>query len=292
MKAEPFYRLLSLVAHLVLAFYGTVLMLVAVALVELPLSLGMDVRLEGNELYVHIIEGIQIVACALVALFFAIRHWRHLPPAPDDAPKSRSQSYLLWGTCAFSLLAIGEFIAIYNGHFDHWGWWAGALFLLVAPIVLAVAWPFRFHAKHNGVYVVSFAGALLLTMLSGCSCGMLGAKVDYSGDHLEDAPNLLSYQREYYFPEGATKYRIVGRNTVFCWECQCSEEDFLKFAESHWHFNKVSEGEPKKLWWLMGETITCPAPYYFFQSIGSNGRGVTMCYCISTQTLYGNYSDH
>ena len=292
MKSETIHRALSLVAHLVLAFYGTVLMLVAVALVELPLALGMNVRLENAP---DILAWIQIVVCALVALFFAIRHWQHLPPAPDDAPKSRSQSYLLWGTCAFSLLAIGEFIAIYNGHFDHWAWWVGALFLLVAPIVLAVVWPFRFHAKHNGVYVVAFAGALLLTMLSGCACGMIGAKVDYIGDHLEDAPNLPSYQREYYFPAGATKYRIIGRTNVFCWECQCSEADFLKFAESHWHFNKVSEGESKKLWWIKGiegEIITCPAPYYFFESRRSNGGGVAMCYCISTQTLYGNYSDH
>lgn len=166
MKFETIHRALSLVAHLVLAFYGTVLMLVAMGFVELFLSIGMNVRIENTP---DILGWIQVVVCALIALFFAIRHWRRLPPTPLDAPKSRSQSYLLWGTCAFSLLAIEGFVATYIGCFGHWGWWAGVLFLLIAPIVLAVAWPFRFHAKHNWVYVVTFAGALLLSTLSGCA---------------------------------------------------------------------------------------------------------------------------
>ena len=245
MKSSSAYRALSLVSHLTLAFCGAVLLFAAVGIVELPIVLGMNVRLEKTDMLGHVIEWIQMAVCFLVALFFAVRHWWRMPPVSNDAPKSRGHSYLLWANAAFDLIAIGEYIVWHTNHFRHWGWWAGALFLLVAPIVLAVAWPFRFHAKHNWVYVVAFVGALLLSTLSSCACGMIGAKVDYIGDHLEDAPNLPSYQREYYFPAGATKYRIIGRTNVFCWECQCSEADFLKFAESHWHFNKVSEASPR-----------------------------------------------
>ena len=293
MKSSSAYRALSLVSHLTLAFCGAVLLFAAVGIVALPIVLGMNVRLEKTDMLGHVIEWIQMAVCFLVALFFAVRHWWRMPPVSIDAPKSRGHSYLLWANAAFDLIAIGEYIVWHTNHFDHWGWWAGALFLLVAPIVPAVFWPFPApqQEEHRGVHFIAFAFALLLFLFSGCACAMIGGQVDYVGDHLEDAPNLLTFQRRIYFPKNATNIRIKGRTSSFDWECQCTKEDFQQFAEdTNWEFQLNNEGQRKTTWFQLGE-INCLAPYYFYESRGTNGGGVTMCYCISTQTLYGNYSD-
>ncbi len=293
MKSSSVYRALSLVSHLTLAFCGAVLLFAAVSIVALPMVLCMNVRLEETDMLGHVIEWIQMTVCFLTALFFAIRHWHRQPPVPDDAPKSRGQSYLLWATAAFDLIAIGENIVWHTSHFYHWGWQAGLFFLLLAPIVPAVCWPFPApqQEKRRGVHFIAFSFALLLFLFSGCACAMIGGKVDYVGDRLEEAPNLLPIQREIYFPENATKFRICGRTSSFDWECQCTEKDFQKFMEDHnWEFQLVSEGELKKFWFRLGE-INCHPPYYFYEHRYSNGGGVSLCYCTATQKFYGDFSD-
>ena len=110
--------------------------------------------------------------------------------------------------------------------------------------------------------------------------GRAGTPLEYMGDDAAAIPHLPAWQKQIYFPAGASKIHVSGTTAAFTWECQLDEADFMKYMKtSPFRFKKAEGGHS-------------PAPVYEYVKRRRNGGGLVLRYFAPERKFRGDFSSH
>ena len=223
-----------------------------------------------------------LVFLTLCAVFFEIgrRSLLRTDAVMEEKPRSRLQSAGLWLVPGFLLWL---FFFVLTWYYERDVFLLGLPAVLILAAAAGIVFPFRRHRNGEVFGCVGPIFAFLLFCIGAMLLGRAGRDVTYTGDSPSEIPRLSSWQRENYFPAGASEIRVRGTTTGFGWTCRLAEKDFLKYAEKgRFSFRKVERSDHIKF----------AGPYYEYNNRRPDGGGLTLRYSLSEKKLYGSYSDH
>ena len=274
--AEGVYRFLRRIAFFVVIVLPCVLFSVPAAL--LPLwaleKLGAPA---SSEIAVFV-----LVFAVLSAVLFEVgrRSLLKTDTVVEDALRSRLQSAGMWLVPGF---LAGLFFLALAWYYERDVFLLGLPAVLILAAAAGVVFPFR---RHRNTPVFGCAGplfAFLLFCIGAMLLGRTGRPLDYTGDCPAEIPHLIPWQRENYFPAGASEIRVRGSTMAFEWTCRLAEKDFLDYAKKgRFSFRKVERSE----------RFGVAAPYYEYSSRRPDGGGLTLRYFLPEKKFYGFYAHH
>ena len=271
--SEKLYRVFRFLAVLVAAA-------IPFALVFPFLGLGLSFLLDAAGLPDKVKFAVFILAAlGIYALTAAVLERRLIRcDAPvENAEFPRWSSIGLWLTPGILAGTAGLFLYRHCGD-DLWLWLLPAG--IVAALIPGAIFPFRKHANTTLFGVMGPVAALLIFLGGLFVLGRAGKPLEYTGDDAAAIPHLSAWQKQNYFPAGASKIQVSGTTAAFTWECQLAEADFQKYLKtSPFRFQKAEGG-------------SFTTPVYEYVRRYRNGGGIVLRYFAPERKFRGEFSGH
>jgi len=273
--SEKIYRLLSFLVVLTAALIPSLIASLLAGI--LPILLLETAKLSNSVKTIAMILLWLVIYGSITEFFRRILIKRDAPL--EDESYSRWLSIGIWLTPGF-LLWLAGFILSWHFEKGVFLWLIPAGFL--TSLLLGIIFPFRRHVNTPVFGCLGPLTALMIFCFGTCFIGRIGKPLDYSGDRVSEIPHLYSWQRQNYFPAGASRIKVRGDTMAFKWECSLSEKDFQRYVKkSPFPFRKYTQTDRR-----------IPVPFYEYERRERDGGGITLRYSVPEEKFYGNFSDH
>ena len=212
---------------------------------------------------------------------------------------SKKQSALIWSGIILIIFSVVRLIFFCVGKTSYFCG-INMKYYFVIPLLLmaAVAIYFRPFKKHEKGSSFGITGILVGVLLFFISELHNVSDYDFTGNKLPTSYEMPHFMQERFFPDGAYNFEIKGKSGFLTnyaeWSCNVSEENFEKFRKKRGYnfvLNRTNVNEDSNVGPLHYSDYDWQKPYYFYNNRHANGGGLTMCYSVPEQKLYGHYAN-